>query len=186
MKVSYLNSITALAWKKDGSKVAAGSLCGGVEMFESVLRRSVWKNKFEMTYVGPSQVRMAKFFWNRNHCLRQILSNWNLIICLYTLKGNFDFQLQFQFPLPVLWSLEVEIIFGLNISYLSGRKCKEKRCPFEHLLRLRWEILNHFIFQVRWCKTGSILIVICKPNIVRLSFYWNFPVNCMDSHLHLN
>jgi len=49
-------SITALAWKKDGSKVAAGSLCGGVELFESVLRRSVWKNKFEMTYVGPSQV----------------------------------------------------------------------------------------------------------------------------------
>ena len=52
----HVSSITALAWKKDGSKVAAGSLCGGVEMFESVLRRSVWKNKFEMTYVGPSQV----------------------------------------------------------------------------------------------------------------------------------
>jgi intraflagellar transport protein 172 len=53
----FVFSITALAWKKDGSKVSAGSLCGGVELFESVLRRSVWKNKFEMTYVGPSQVR---------------------------------------------------------------------------------------------------------------------------------
>ena len=49
-------SITALSWKKDGSRVAAGSLCGGVELFESVLKRAVWKNKFEMTYVGPSQV----------------------------------------------------------------------------------------------------------------------------------
>ena len=36
--------------------MAAGSLCGGVELFESVLKRAVWKNKFEMTYVGPSQV----------------------------------------------------------------------------------------------------------------------------------
>ncbi len=34
----------------------AGSLCGGVELFESVLKRAVWNNKFEMTYVGPSQV----------------------------------------------------------------------------------------------------------------------------------
>ena len=45
-----------MGWKKDGSRVAAGSLCGGVELFESVLKRAVWKNKFEMTYVGPSQV----------------------------------------------------------------------------------------------------------------------------------
>ena len=51
-----LYSITALAWKRDGSRIAAGSLCGGVELFESVLKRSVWKGKFELTYVGPSQV----------------------------------------------------------------------------------------------------------------------------------
>ena len=55
-EIQYLYSITALGWKKDGSRVAAGSLCGGVELFESVLKRAVWKNKFEMTYVGPSQV----------------------------------------------------------------------------------------------------------------------------------
>ena len=53
---SFLFSITSLSWKKDGSRVAAGSLCGGVELFESVLKRAVWKNKFEMTFVGPSQV----------------------------------------------------------------------------------------------------------------------------------
>ena len=39
--------------------MAAGSLCGGVELFESVLKRAVWNNKFEMTYVGPSQVRIS-------------------------------------------------------------------------------------------------------------------------------
>ena len=55
-EIKYLYSITALGWKKDGSRVAVGSLCGGVELFESVLKRAVWKNKFEMTYVGPSQV----------------------------------------------------------------------------------------------------------------------------------
>lgn len=33
-----------------------GTLCGGVEQFDCCLRRSIYKNKFEMTYVGPSQV----------------------------------------------------------------------------------------------------------------------------------
>ncbi len=55
-EIKNLYTVTALSWKKDGSKVALGSLCGGVELFESVLKRAVWKNKFEMTYVGPSQV----------------------------------------------------------------------------------------------------------------------------------
>ncbi len=57
-EVKNLYSVTAMAWKKDGSRVAVGSLCGAVEMFESVLRRAVWKNRFEMTYVGPSQVNL--------------------------------------------------------------------------------------------------------------------------------
>lgn len=35
---------------------AQGTLCGGVEQFDCCLRRSIYKNKFEMTYVGPSQV----------------------------------------------------------------------------------------------------------------------------------
>ncbi|KAJ9575458.1 hypothetical protein L9F63_007663, partial [Diploptera punctata] len=55
-EIPNLYTITALSWKRDGSKVACGALCGAVEMFESVLKRTLWKNKFEMTYVGPSQV----------------------------------------------------------------------------------------------------------------------------------
>ncbi|XP_019769911.2 intraflagellar transport protein 172 homolog [Dendroctonus ponderosae] len=49
-------TVTALAWKRDGSKVTCGGFCGAVMMFESVLKRTVWKDKFEITYVGPSQV----------------------------------------------------------------------------------------------------------------------------------
>jgi intraflagellar transport protein 172 len=33
-----------------------GTLCGGVELFDCCLKRAIYKNKFEMTYVGLSQV----------------------------------------------------------------------------------------------------------------------------------
>uniref|UniRef100_A0A8C8SJG0 Intraflagellar transport protein 172 homolog n=1 Tax=Pelusios castaneus TaxID=367368 RepID=A0A8C8SJG0_9SAUR len=55
-EIAHLYTITALAWKRDGSRLCAGTLCGGVEQFDCCLRRSIYKNKFEMTYVGPSQV----------------------------------------------------------------------------------------------------------------------------------
>ncbi|XP_062858050.1 intraflagellar transport protein 172 homolog isoform X2 [Trichomycterus rosablanca] len=55
-QIQNIYSITALAWKKDGSQLCAGTLCGGVEVFDCCLRRSIYKNKFEMTYVGLSQV----------------------------------------------------------------------------------------------------------------------------------
>ena len=75
-----------MAWKRDGSLLVAvsvctyvmqmplviaraliylvpviffllqGTLCGGLELFDCCLGRSVYKNKFEMTYVGLSQV----------------------------------------------------------------------------------------------------------------------------------
>ncbi|KAL2082479.1 hypothetical protein ACEWY4_022297 [Coilia grayii] len=55
-EIPNLYTITALAWKKDGSRLCAGTLCGGVEQFDCCLRRSIYKNKFETTYVGLSQV----------------------------------------------------------------------------------------------------------------------------------
>ncbi|XP_048583111.1 intraflagellar transport protein 172 homolog [Nematostella vectensis] len=55
-EIPNLYTITSLAWKRDGSRLVAGTLCGGVELFDCCLRRSVYKNKFEMTYVGLSQV----------------------------------------------------------------------------------------------------------------------------------
>ncbi|XP_070555163.1 intraflagellar transport protein 172 homolog [Ptychodera flava] len=55
-EIPNLYTITALSWKKDGSRLVAGTLCGGVELFDCCLRRAIYKNKFEMTYVGLSQV----------------------------------------------------------------------------------------------------------------------------------
>ncbi|XP_037837544.1 intraflagellar transport protein 172 homolog [Kryptolebias marmoratus] len=55
-EISNLYTITSLAWKRDGSRLCAGTLCGGVELFDCCLRRTIYKNKFEMTYVGLSQV----------------------------------------------------------------------------------------------------------------------------------
>ncbi|XP_053736543.1 intraflagellar transport protein 172 homolog [Synchiropus splendidus] len=55
-EIANLYTITSLAWKKDGSRLCAGTLCGGVELFDCCLRRTIYKNKFEMTYVGLSQV----------------------------------------------------------------------------------------------------------------------------------
>ncbi|XP_038160069.1 intraflagellar transport protein 172 homolog [Cyprinodon tularosa] len=55
-EIANLYAITSLAWKTDGSRLCAGTLCGGVELFDCCLRRTIYKNKFEMTYVGLSQV----------------------------------------------------------------------------------------------------------------------------------
>ncbi|CAC5423828.1 IFT172 [Mytilus coruscus] len=54
--IKNLYTVTALAWKKDGSRVTCGTLCGGVELFDCCLKRTIYKNKFEMTHVGLSQV----------------------------------------------------------------------------------------------------------------------------------
>lgn len=37
-EIKNLYTITALHWKRDGSRVAIGTLCGGVLLFESVLK----------------------------------------------------------------------------------------------------------------------------------------------------
>ncbi|XP_026827198.1 intraflagellar transport protein 172 homolog isoform X2 [Ooceraea biroi] len=49
-------TITALAWRRDGSKLVVGGLCGGVEQFETILRRTVVRGSHEVAYVGPSQI----------------------------------------------------------------------------------------------------------------------------------
>ena len=56
VQIENLYSITAMEWKADGSKLAVGSLCGGVELFDACLRRHRYKGAFEFTYVSKSQV----------------------------------------------------------------------------------------------------------------------------------
>jgi intraflagellar transport protein 172 len=49
-------SVTALAWRPDGSRLGVGSLCGGVDLYDACIRRHRYKGKFEFTYVSKSQV----------------------------------------------------------------------------------------------------------------------------------
>ncbi len=37
-------------------RLVVGSICGAVLLFESVLKRTVWHDKFELTYVTHSQL----------------------------------------------------------------------------------------------------------------------------------
>lgn len=55
-EVPGLYSVTALAWKPDGSRVAMGSLCGGADLYDACLKRARYKGTFEFTYVSLSQV----------------------------------------------------------------------------------------------------------------------------------
>lgn len=49
-------TVSALAWRRDGSKLIIGGLCGSVEQFETILRKSIVRGSHEVTYVGPNQV----------------------------------------------------------------------------------------------------------------------------------
>mmetsp|Transcript_147414 Transcript_147414/g.383208 ORF Transcript_147414/g.383208 Transcript_147414/m.383208 type:complete len:1766 (-) Transcript_147414:28-5325(-) len=55
-EVPNLYTVTALAWRADGSRLIVGSLCGGVDMFDVCIRRSRYRGTHEFTYVSLSQV----------------------------------------------------------------------------------------------------------------------------------
>jgi intraflagellar transport protein 172 len=54
--IPHFYTVTALSWKRDGSRLLAGSLCGALEMFDCYLKRVIYNKRFEMTYVALSQV----------------------------------------------------------------------------------------------------------------------------------
>lgn len=55
-QVPNLYSVTALGWKGDGGRVAVGSVCGQLDIYDACLRRSRYKGKYEFIYVSLSQV----------------------------------------------------------------------------------------------------------------------------------
>lgn len=69
MQIEHLYSVTAVEWKPDGSKLAVGNLCGGVDLFDACLRRHRYKGAFEFTYVSKSQV-----------IVKRLASGWTLIL----------------------------------------------------------------------------------------------------------
>ncbi|CAI2733336.1 unnamed protein product [Schistosoma spindalis] len=55
-EIKNLYTITAIAWKQDGSKLVVGTYCGGVDLFDCCVKKKLYRNIFELNYVGPSQV----------------------------------------------------------------------------------------------------------------------------------
>lgn len=66
--------MTAIAWKADGSHLAVGNLCGGVDMFDACLRRHRYKGAFEFTYVSKSQVIVKRLATGKPQNLHQDVS----------------------------------------------------------------------------------------------------------------
>jgi intraflagellar transport protein 172 len=54
--VDGLYSVTALTWKPDGSALVTGNLLGSVDLFEACLKKTKFKDRFEITYVTSSQI----------------------------------------------------------------------------------------------------------------------------------
>lgn len=54
--VENMYSVTALSWKSDGDKLAVGTLCGAVDLYDICVKRTAYKGGFEITYVSHSQV----------------------------------------------------------------------------------------------------------------------------------
>lgn len=55
-RVENMYSVTALDWKSDGDKLAVGTLCGIVDLYDACVKRAMYKGGFELTYVSHSQV----------------------------------------------------------------------------------------------------------------------------------
>ncbi|KAG5180215.1 hypothetical protein JKP88DRAFT_182394 [Tribonema minus] len=55
-EVENMYTVTSLGWKADGSRLAVGTLCGVVDVYDACVKRSRYRGKFEFTYVSLSQV----------------------------------------------------------------------------------------------------------------------------------
>jgi len=56
--VQNMYTVTSLSWKADGSSLAVGTMSGLVDLYDACLRRYLYKNSFEITYVSPTQVQI--------------------------------------------------------------------------------------------------------------------------------
>lgn len=67
--VDNMYSVTAMDWKPDGDKLAVGTLCGVVDLYDICVKRTMYKGGFELTYVSHSQV-----------IVRQVETNLRIVI----------------------------------------------------------------------------------------------------------
>ena len=59
-RVENMYSVTALDWRSDGAKLAVGTLCGVVDLYDVCVKRVMYKGGFELTYVSHSGVIVHK------------------------------------------------------------------------------------------------------------------------------
>ncbi|XP_076441140.1 intraflagellar transport protein 172 homolog [Babylonia areolata] len=69
-EIPHIYTVTALAWKRDGARVVCGTLCGGVELFDCSLKKTIVRNKFEITHVGLSQAIVRNMSSNQKVVLK--------------------------------------------------------------------------------------------------------------------
>lgn len=68
-RVDNMYSVTAMDWKPDGDKLAVGTLCGVVDLYDICVKRTMYKGGFELTYVSHSQV-----------IVRQVETNMRIVV----------------------------------------------------------------------------------------------------------
>ena len=59
-------SVSSIAWKFDGSRLALGTVTGAVDLYDACIRRYRYKGKFEFTYVSLSQAIALKLERSRH------------------------------------------------------------------------------------------------------------------------
>eukprot|EP00191_Tetraselmis_sp_GSL018_P001208 CAMPEP_0177614748 /NCGR_PEP_ID=MMETSP0419_2-20121207/22933_1 /TAXON_ID=582737 /ORGANISM="Tetraselmis sp., Strain GSL018" /LENGTH=1707 /DNA_ID=CAMNT_0019112051 /DNA_START=174 /DNA_END=5298 /DNA_ORIENTATION=- len=72
-EIENFYTVTSLSWRPDGSRLAVGSLCGGVDLYDACLRKQRYKGKFEFTYVSKSQVIVQRLATNSRIVLKSSL-----------------------------------------------------------------------------------------------------------------
>ena len=69
-KVENMYSVTCIDWKHDGGKIALGTVCGVVDIFDVSMKRKLLKGKFEITHVSASQIIVRNVDTNNQIVLR--------------------------------------------------------------------------------------------------------------------
>lgn len=68
-------------------RLAIGSLCGAVLIFEAIMRRTVWRDKYEVIYVAPNQVLIKSIHGGSEPCT--IVSKYDAEIDDVRIMGTF-------------------------------------------------------------------------------------------------
>uniref|UniRef100_A0A0X3PJC6 Intraflagellar transport protein 172 homolog n=1 Tax=Schistocephalus solidus TaxID=70667 RepID=A0A0X3PJC6_SCHSO len=157
-------TVTAMSWKKDGSNLTIGNICGSLDQFDCCMKKKICKNIFEMNYVGPSQVIVLNKKTNDKIVLR---SNYGYEIDDVKIMGNDKYlvahtsdtlmlgDMQKNLLSEVDWKqkgIKNNIIFtnpNFCVIFGSGELFVIEYGSNEILGSVRTEHLNPYLFSIR-------------------------------------